>query len=186
MNLRGLLSGTVPSMRFAWFAFGGALASLCGQPLADHHQHLLRSAVAPPAGFALDAEGLIAQMDQADIRRAAIFSIAYQFGNPNRPVVESEADRVRAENAWTYEQAAKYPSRLTAFCSVNPLKDYAMAEIARCQTGLRLHFGNSDVHLENPEHVERLRTVFEQANRRQLAAPIARRSRVGSSSGSCR
>ena len=48
------------------------------------------------------------------------------------------------------------PDRLVAFCSVNPLKDYALEEIARCgrdprlSAGLKLHFGNSDVNLTDP------------------------------------
>src|SRR5262245_10761782 len=57
------------------------------QPAMDHHQHLLRSAIAPPEGFPLSADELIAQMDEAGIRRAVILSIAYQFGNPSRPPI---------------------------------------------------------------------------------------------------
>src|SRR5688500_4800917 len=58
------------------------------QPAFDHHQHLLRSAVAPAEGFALTAADLIAQMDEAGIRRAVVLSIAYQFGDPRRPNTE--------------------------------------------------------------------------------------------------
>jgi hypothetical protein len=65
----------------------------------------------------LNAKELVAQMDAAGIRRAAVLSIAYQFGNPNRPPVEKEYERVKAENDWTREQAALYPKRLTAICS---------------------------------------------------------------------
>ena len=44
---------------------------------------------------------------------------------------------------------------MRGFCSVNPLKDYAIEELARCakdpqlqlHIGLKLHFGNSDVDL---------------------------------------
>ena len=58
------------------------------QPAVDHHQHLLRSAVTPPKGFPLSAAELIAQMDEAGIRRAVILSIAYQFGNPSRSPID--------------------------------------------------------------------------------------------------
>ncbi len=57
------------------------------------------------------------------------------------------------------QQVAQYSDRLRAFCGVDPLKDYALAEIARCAQdpnlhyGLKLHFGNSDMDLDNPEHV---------------------------------
>ena len=46
-----------------------------------------------------------------------------------------------------------------AFCSVNPLRPYALEEIARCardprlRNGLKLHFGNSDVDVDNPEQL---------------------------------
>ena len=145
------------------------------QPSTDHHQHLLRSAVAPPDGFALNAADLIAQMDEAGIRRAVVLSIAYQFGNPNRPPVDNEHERVKAENDWTREQAALYTERLTAICGVNPLKEYALAEIERCaknpglRAGLKLHFGNSDVDLDDPTHVAQLRRVFREANRHRMA-----------------
>jgi hypothetical protein len=66
-------------------------------PLVDHHQHLYsvettRSSRIEP----LDAADLIACLDAAGIRRAAVLSVAYQFGNPNRPVID-EYGQVRAE-----------------------------------------------------------------------------------------
>jgi predicted TIM-barrel fold metal-dependent hydrolase len=114
-------------------------------------------------------------MDDAKIERAVLLSIAYQFGNPNRPPVANEYERVKAENDWTAEQAAQYPKRLVAFCGVNPLKDYAVSEIARCakdprlRRGIKLHFGNSDVNMDNPEHLAKLRAVFSEANRNRMA-----------------
>ena len=41
---------------------------------------------------------LVKLLDLAGIRRAAVFSVAYQFGNPNRPPVSDEYAKVRAEN----------------------------------------------------------------------------------------
>jgi len=159
-----------------------ALVHSQAQPGVDHHQHLLRSAVAPPGGFALTANDLIAQMDEAGIRRAVILSIAYQLGNPARPPIDNEHARVTAENEWTREQAALYPKRLTAICGVNPLKEYALAEIERCakapglRRGLKLHFGNSDVDLTNSTQVEQLQRVFREANRRRMAIVVHLRS----------
>jgi predicted TIM-barrel fold metal-dependent hydrolase len=89
-----------------------------------------------------------------------------------------------AENDWTSRQVALYPDRLRAFCGVNPLKDYAVAEIARCaenphlKSGLKLHFGNSDVELENPQHVSRLQRVFRAANEHRMAIVVHMRSSV--------
>ena len=58
-------------------------------PQTDCHEHLLSPAVArilgqPKPFIAWD---LIAEMDDAGVQRAVILSLAYQFGNPNRPRV---------------------------------------------------------------------------------------------------
>jgi predicted TIM-barrel fold metal-dependent hydrolase len=141
-------------------------------PLIDYHQHLLSPSVAKliswPAPFT--ARDLVGLLDAAGIHRALVLSQAYQFADPNRPPVPDEYARVKEENDWTAAQVAQYPDRLRAFCGVDPLKDYALAEIERCSKdrylhfGLKLHFGNSDVELGNPEHVARLRRVFQAAD----------------------
>lgn len=157
-------------------------APLQGQspPLIDHHQHLFSSAttaLAPGISPVL-ADDLILLLDQAGIRRAVVLSIAYQFGNPNRPPIDDEYAKVRAENDWTRKEVARFPDRLRGFCGVNPLKEYALEELARCakdpqlRFGLKLHFGNSDVDLDNPEHVARLRNVFHAANATRMAIAV--------------
>ncbi len=157
-----------------------------GQPLVDHHQHLFHpmgTGMAPDTGT-ITASELVAHLDEAGIRRALVLSVAYQFGNPNRPPVEDEYAKVRAENDWTSEQVARFPDRLRGLCGFNPLHDYALRELARCAQdphlhyGIKLHFGNSDVDLDNPEHVERLRQVFREANRRRMAIVVHTRSSV--------
>jgi predicted TIM-barrel fold metal-dependent hydrolase len=115
---------------------------------------------------------LVALLDSAHIRRAIVLSIAYQFG-PDRNEKPGEYPKVRAENDWTAEQAAKYPGRLLAFCSFNPLRSYALEELDRCARsgkfrGLKLHFGNSGVDLTKPGDVEAVAGVFRSANRLKL------------------
>src|SRR5689334_20361995 len=165
-----------------WLAASAASA----QPLADYHQHLFHPAetgLSPDTGTVTAAD-LVADLDAAGIRRALVLSVAYQFGNPNRPAVENEYARVRAENDWTSAQIAKYPDRLRAFCGFNPLRDYALRELTRCakdphlRYGIKLHFGNSDVDLDNPLHVKRLRQVFREAARRRMAIVVHMRSSV--------
>src|SRR5207302_11456974 len=74
------------------------------------------------------------------------------------------------------------PDRLRAFCGVNPLKDYALDEIARCardpqlRHGLKLHFGNSAVDVHNAQHVEQLRRVFHAANEHRMAIVVHMRA----------
>ena len=170
-------------MLFVFHMVVGA-GRLAAQPAVDHHLHLLRSAIAPPQGFALNAADLIRQMDEARVRRGVVLSIAYQFGNPFRPPVASEYERVKEENDWTASQAALYPDRLVAFCGVNPLTDYALQEIDRCaqdsrlHRGLKLHFGNSDVEMDKPSHVAQLRRVFAAANRHRMAIIVHARPNI--------
>ncbi|MGH9341372.1 MAG: amidohydrolase family protein [Acidobacteriota bacterium] len=109
-----------------------------------------------------------------------VLSIAYQFGNPNRPPVDDEYAKVRAENDWTSKEVARFPDRLRGFCGVNPLKAYALQELTRCardpylRFGVKLHFGNSDVDLENPQHIVKLREVFRAANANRMAIVVHR------------
>jgi uncharacterized protein len=154
-------------------------ASLHAQdaPVGDHHQHLISPALAavmsprPPAPpmAPVTAKDLIALLDEAGIKRAVVLSTAYIFEQPSRNV-ENAADKVRADNDWTSQQVARYPDRLIGFCGLNPLKDYALDELARCakdrylRNGLKLHFGNSVVDYHSPQHVEQLKRVFRAAN----------------------
>jgi predicted TIM-barrel fold metal-dependent hydrolase len=116
----------------------------------------------------IDAGALIAHLDDAGIARAAVLSVAYTFGSPNR-TVEHEYDQVRATNDWTNRQVARFPDRLRGFCGLNPLRDYALEELARCaqdrslrhvRSGLKLHFGNSVVDYHDPRHVAQLQRVL--------------------------
>jgi uncharacterized protein len=122
------------------------------------------------------ADRLVRLLDAAGIQRAAVFSVAYGFASP-RSSVDDEYERVRAENDWTFEQIARHPERLVGFCSFNPLSKYAMEELDRCGSftnarGIKLHFGNADVDLLDPAHVEAVRRVFRAASERRLAIVV--------------
>jgi predicted TIM-barrel fold metal-dependent hydrolase len=131
----------------------------------------------------ITAKDVISLLDTAHIQRGVVLSVAYMYGSPKR-TVEDEYAKVRAENDWTAAQAAQYPDRLIAFCSFNPLKEYALDELKRCASlpnlrhGIKLHFGNSDVQLEIPEHAERLRQVFRAANDNRMAIAVHMRASI--------
>jgi uncharacterized protein len=146
-------------------------------PRVDHHQHLLSPALAKAWNQpeAVAAERLIELLDDAGIRRAVVLSVAYAWGSPAlSPKPDDEYLAVRAENDWTAEQVAKYPDRLTAVCSVNPLRHYAIQEIGRCaadprlRNGLKMQFANSRVNLRDGDHVAQLRRVFAAANAHRM------------------
>lgn len=158
-------------------------------PIVDHHQHLFSPAIASliATGAAepqvITARDVVALLDVAAIRRGLVLSVAYMYGSPAR-TVDDEYARVRAENDWSGEQVAQYPDRLCAFGSFNPLKAYALDEIERCarhptlSRGIKLHFGNSDVQLDNPAHVEQLRRVFQTANAHGMAIVVHLRASI--------
>jgi predicted TIM-barrel fold metal-dependent hydrolase len=158
-------------------------------PIADHHQHLFSPAIAALLATAsggpqaINGRDVVALLDSAGIRRAIVLSVAYLFGSPARNL-DDEYARVQAENDWTSAQAAQFPDRLRAFCSFNPLKEYALDELARCASnptlsgGIKLHFGNSDVQLDDPLHVEHLRRVFRAANEHRTAIVVHLRASI--------
>jgi predicted TIM-barrel fold metal-dependent hydrolase len=144
-------------------------------PIVDYHQHLFSPAAAALVSDGRNSSGiaardLIALLDSAGIQHALVLSVAYTWGKASRTPVENEYEHVKEENDWTAHQAAQYPNRLRAFCSFNPLKPYALQELTRCSKdpqlrfGLKLHFGNSDVDLDNPDNVAQVRKVFAAAN----------------------
>jgi predicted TIM-barrel fold metal-dependent hydrolase len=150
------------------------------QPSIDYHQHLLSPWVAAlgslPSSFT--ASDLIPLLDAAGVQRALILSQAYQYGSPNRPPLPNEYSQVQRENDWTAQQVAEFPNRLRAFCGVDPLKPYAASEIERCAKdpylhyGLKLHFGNSDVDLDDRGEVTQLRGVFRTADEHGMAVVV--------------
>jgi predicted TIM-barrel fold metal-dependent hydrolase len=124
----------------------------------------------------LDAERLVALLDAARMEKAVVLSVAYWFDTPASPLVRS-AESLHAENAWTAEQVARFPDRLIAFCSLNPVSDLAMSTLEKCAQdrrfkGLKLHFANSEVDLLQADHARQVREVFAAANRARLAIVV--------------
>jgi predicted TIM-barrel fold metal-dependent hydrolase len=162
------------------------MAQSRAQPAMDHHQHLFSPRIAELSANTqpITADDLIRFLDEAGIEKALVLSVAYQFSNPNRVPVVNEYEAVAAENDWTSLEVARFPERLRAICSVNPLRVYAVDEIARCaanpqlRSGVKLHLGNSDVDLGDPEHVDKLRRTFATANDRGMALVVHLRPSV--------
>ncbi len=128
------------------------------------------------------AKQLVAQLDAAGIRRGVVLSDAYYFDAVRPEPVPDEYNQVRAENDWTAEQVAQFPDRLVAFCSVNPLREYALAELDRCAAsgrfkGLKLHFNAAQVDFQNSVEVAKIRRVMESANKYRLPMIIHVRSK---------
>ena len=127
------------------------------------------------------AKQLIAKLDEVGIRRGVVMSNAYYFDSVRPEPVPDAYEKLRAENDWTADQVAQFPGRLVAFCSFNPLKDYALEELNRCITsrrfrGLKMHFNAAQLDFQNPDQVAKVRRVMEVANKNRLPMIIHVRS----------
>lgn len=152
------------------------------------HQHLLSPATARLLGVReYDAAALLADMDRAGARRGIVLSMAYTFADDRKHVPDPDA-AVARENDWTSGQMVAAHGRLVGFCSVNPLRPAAEAELTRCarlpgMRGLKLHFGNSGVTLRDPAQAATLTHLFALADRLRLPIVVHLRARGGANYG---
>lgn len=136
----------------------------------------MKQPIAPPTyAPSIGAEEIIEVLDDAGIKHATVLSVAYWFGDPDKQIQDRWAG-TRAENDWVVAQTQKYPDRLIPFCGVNPIDDYAIAELERCAAipavrGMKIH-RNSKFRTSNPEHLQKLQQFFRAANRHGLAVVI--------------
>jgi predicted TIM-barrel fold metal-dependent hydrolase len=118
----------------------------------------------------ITAASLVAHLDEAGITHGVVAGLGYEFADG--PETPGERARLQAENDWTVKQVARFPGRLTAFCGMNPIRTYAIAEMDRCAAmpgvrGMKLYIHNR-VDLTKADDVERLRGFFRAANERRL------------------
>ena len=183
------LCGIVAAFLFFWLAAIPAGAQTI--PAADHHAHLQSPKAAEllnqgrlshPEEAAQEkekpytAKDLISALNAAGVRRATALSEAYLLGT-DLVHVSNESEVIDAENDWTLRQVKQYPRRLVGFCSVNPIRPYAITAIKHCEQiglrgGLKLHLAASHFRFENAEEVRQLQDVFREANRLRMAILI--------------
>lgn len=115
----------------------------------------------------------VAQLDSVGTRWGAVLSNAYYFDSVRPEPVANPYPQIRAENDWTAEQVAPFRERLVAFCSFNPTRDYALAELHRCAKsgrfgGLKFNFNAAQLNFEDPDQVAKVRAVMSAANAYRL------------------
>lgn len=157
-------------------------------PRIDYHQHLVSEPWAPVVKRPpRDAKALLAELDDAGIEKAVVLSVGYSFADERKKLPDPD-ELTRRENDWTSTQVSSAPSRLVGFCSANPLRPVAIAELDRClglpgMRGIKLHFGNAGISLRNPEHAARVAEVFTLAERRGAGVLVHMRARGGANYG---
>ena len=138
----------------------------------------------PPYTKPITADRLIADLDEAGIKRAVVLSEAFWLGGPagaqttkRMTEAKDEATGVRGENDWTAQQVARYPDRLLLACAVDPLKDYAIPELERCSKTLKakamkLNFSGLGFSFDDPEQLEKITRFFKAANDNRIAIVV--------------
>ena len=157
-------------------------------PRVDYHQHLVSPAFAPIVKLpARDGRALLGELDSAGIEKAVVLSVGYSFADERKNLPDPDG-LTRAENDWTSAQVAASGGRLIGFCSANPLRAAALAELERClalpgMRGIKLHFGNAGVTLRDTSHLRRIREVFGLAQRLRRPVLVHMRARGGANYG---
>ena len=156
--------------------------------IVDHHVHILGPDVirdwkslgvtfSRPDSIYLSASSLLNGRGDA-IASVTLVPMAHLYANPEF-VGELGIDsaevhrRVRRENAFVAAEAARYPGRATALCSVPALAPWALEDLAWCSdslrsSGVKLHLASSQVDLRIAAHLERLSEIAAFASARSL------------------
>jgi predicted TIM-barrel fold metal-dependent hydrolase len=100
------------------------------------------------------------------VRRIDLISMAHVFSSREFGGFENERELVEKENSYVAAARDKYPKKIRAFCSVDPLREYALEELERCRTklkmdGIKIHHNANQVYLTEPEHLAKVKKVFE-------------------------
>jgi predicted TIM-barrel fold metal-dependent hydrolase len=158
------------------------------EPRIDYHQHLISPAFAEIVKMPVrDGRALLAELDAAHIERAVVLSVGYSFSDERKNL--EDPDRLtREENDWTAGEVNRSGGRLVGFCSANPLRDAALAELERClklpgMRGIKLHLGNSGISLRDAQQRARVENVFTLAQRTRATVLVHMRARGGQNYG---
>ena len=153
-------------------------------PFVDYHQHLISPAFAPIVKLPpRDGAALSRELDEAGIDKAVVLSVAYTFADERKGFANPD-ELTRQENDWTSAEVVKNAPRLIGFCSANPLRAAAIAELGRClalpgMKGIKLHFGNSGISLRNPDHLRLVQGIYALAERLRVPVLVHMRARGG-------
>jgi uncharacterized protein len=156
--------------------------------IVDHHVHVLGPEIirdwkalgvnfSKPESLYSSVATLLAR-NGGSLRRVTLVPMSHLYANPEFvAALKLDGDevhrRVRRENRWVAQDAARHPGRADAFCSVPALAGWALDELAWCHdslrsAGIKLHVASSQVDLREPAHLERLAAIASFAAARRL------------------
>ncbi|MBK8248827.1 MAG: amidohydrolase family protein [Gemmatimonadetes bacterium] len=147
--------------------------------VVDHHVHILspdlvrdwKSLGVPfsrPDSIYTSAASLLSGRDDS-VAATVLVPMGHLYANPEfiggLAIDTAEAHgRVRRENRWVAAEAARFPGRATALCSVPAIASWALEDLAWCRdslhtAGIKLHLASSQVDLRDAAHLDRLRLI---------------------------
>lgn len=157
-------------------------------PVVDHHVHLLspvlvrdwKSLGVPfsrPDAVYVSAEALME--GEHALRQALLVPMAHLYGRQGfrealKLSLDDERARVRAENDHVAREAARWPGRAVALCSVGWNRPYAWEELRRCRSelktpGVKLHLASAGTDLRDAAQRAGIARVLAWAEREGLA-----------------
>lgn len=173
--LAGLLTATVA-------ATAGAQAAPWPPPF-DHHVHLLAPGLLadwarlgvrfsrPDSAYT----SVTAALREGGSESAWLVSMAHLYGTGELRealALDLAAERARVErnNDHLAAEVARDTARFTGFCSADPTRPYAAAELARCgalpgMRGIKLHLPSAGIRLEDGAAVSRIAEIVARAGR---------------------
>jgi predicted TIM-barrel fold metal-dependent hydrolase len=147
-----------------------------GDEIYDHHVHIMSPRLikvfkdigipfSNPEEFYSDFDTIIKRLGT---NRLTLASMAYIYGSSEFGKFENEYELVKAENDFVINIRDRSPKTVRAFCGVNPLKSYALAEVKRCRKslkadGLKIHSNANQLYLTEPEHLRKIKSVYQYA-----------------------
>jgi predicted TIM-barrel fold metal-dependent hydrolase len=165
---------------FAFIAFGQSVEKRI-EDATDAHVHILSPELIKIwKGFGIPFSRLDEYYSDIDVilkntgtKRIDLISMAHVFSSNEFGKFENERELVEAENSYVAAARNKYPKKIRAFCSVDPLREYAVEELERCRTalkmdGIKLHHNANQVYLTVPAHLEKVKKVFEFAAKHKM------------------
>ncbi len=151
------------------------------KPLTDGHVHILSPELikiwkglgipfSRPDEYYSDIDVILSN---TAVRRIDLISMAHVYTAEDFGGFKNERELVERENSYVAAARDKHSKKTRAFCSVDPLREYALAELERCRTalkmdGIKLHHNANQVYLTVPEHLEKVKMVFEFAARHKM------------------
>jgi predicted TIM-barrel fold metal-dependent hydrolase len=158
--------------------------------LIDHHVHLLGEGLIadwkaagvtfsrPDEVYLSPASLFEGGAGGVEVRRVVLVPMGHLYGREGfrtelgLSLAQEQAGTVR-ENDHAARQAARFPGRAVALCSVAALRPYARAELERCRVelgsaGVKLHLASSNVDLREPAHLLALAEIAKWAAGHEL------------------